>query len=177
MPPKARPAIERVLARIDTTVDGCWLWPGSKDRHGYGQVRVYTNGDGTNRLVYTHRVTYEHFVGPIPEGLQLDHLCRVPLCCNPAHLEAVTQRENILRGVSPSSRAARQTHCGTCGAPFGILPSGRRRCFECRDRKRAEARKGRMRSECSKCGGPYSVSPSGDRRCRPCKNARQRRAA
>lgn len=58
-----------------------------------------------------HRVAYEIVKGPIPKGLQIDHLCRVPACINPNHLEAVTAQVNTLRGVSPAAQQARQTHC------------------------------------------------------------------
>jgi hypothetical protein len=90
---------------------GCHLWVGGLDRYGYGQIRV----DG--RYVGAHRVAWEIEHGPIPHGLVIDHLCRIPACVNPAHLEPVTERENILRGTSPSAIAARKTHC-IHGHPF-----------------------------------------------------------
>jgi len=71
---------------------GCWIWCGTQSRNEYG--RVYH--DGKRRQA--HRVVYELLVGAIPQGLVLDHLCRVRCCCNPAHLEAVTVRENTHRG-------------------------------------------------------------------------------
>lgn len=83
----------------------CWLWRGYLNAPGYGQMKV---GD---RAMYAHRWAYEHFVGPIPEGLEIDHLCRVPACCNPAHLEAVTRRVNVLRSTSFSAIHAAKTHC------------------------------------------------------------------
>lgn len=73
--------------------DGCWEWTGAKTAAGYGQF--------TRRKEYAHRHAYEDLVGPIPEGLVIDHLCRNPSCVNPDHLEPVTQRENIRRGTSP----------------------------------------------------------------------------
>lgn len=72
---------------------GCWLWTGSQDGKGYGKT-------GRGRI---HRIVYEELVGPIPDGLQLDHLCRVRNCVNPAHLEPVTGRENVRRGRRWSS--------------------------------------------------------------------------
>lgn len=75
--------------------DGCWEWLRAKAGGGYGRVCI--NG----RLLQAHRVVYEQFVGPIPAGLHLDHLCRNPGCVNPAHLEPVTCVENIRRGVWP----------------------------------------------------------------------------
>ena len=71
---------------------GCWIWSGAIN-NGYG--RAYIAG----RLFYAHRVVYEVIVGPIPEGLELDHLCRVRACVNPAHLEPVTRAENLRRGL------------------------------------------------------------------------------
>ncbi len=84
-------------SKIDAHPNGCWLWVGGVAGKGYG----YTTG---NR--YTHRLVYEILVGPIPLGLVLDHLCRTPLCCNPEHLEPVTQLENVLRG-----RVVTRSHC------------------------------------------------------------------
>ena len=82
----------------------CWEWTAAK-QFGYGQIRW---GD---RLTHAHRVSYELFVGPIPGGHQIDHLCRNRGCVNPEHLEPVTQAENIRRGEGASARNARKTHC------------------------------------------------------------------
>lgn len=87
-----RSAIDRIIDRI-LVGDGCWVWPGAKNSQGYGRI-----GAGGRTWAYTHRVVYEALVGPIPDGLDLDHLCRNPSCCNPAHLEPVTRTENSLRG-------------------------------------------------------------------------------
>ncbi len=67
--------------------------------------------EGTNRLVNAHRFAYELLVGLIPVGLQIDHLCRNPSCCNPTHMEPVLPTENLRRGFSPSALNARKTHC------------------------------------------------------------------
>lgn len=84
---------------------GCWLWTGALSTGGYGMIG---NIGGSK---YAHRILYEQQFGPIPKGLELDHLCRVRCCVNPAHLEAVTRRENIMRGIAPSAKQAKQTHC------------------------------------------------------------------
>jgi hypothetical protein len=84
----------------------CWLWTGSVYKHsGYGFFN--TNG----RVHRVHRYSYILANGPIPDGCEIDHLCRVHNCVNPAHLEAVTHRINVLRGISPIAAHANQTHC------------------------------------------------------------------
>lgn len=81
---------------------GCWLWTGAVDENGYPRIAI----DGRNGRA--HRVSYETHVGPIPDGLHLDHLCRMPCCINPAHLEPVTVAENVLRGWKSRGK---NTHC------------------------------------------------------------------
>src|SRR5262252_5533696 len=88
----------RVLKRIDITEPGCWVWPGSKTPNGYGTVNARPPYVDRQKPLLVHRVMYQHFIGDIPEGLELDHLCRDRLCCNPVHLEPVTRLENIHRG-------------------------------------------------------------------------------
>lgn len=86
--------------------NGCWIWQGATLPNGYGWKRT---GQKTGPV---HRAYYEHYVGPIPKGLTIDHLCEVKLCVNPEHLEPVTSRENNLR--SPNTLAGknvRKTHC------------------------------------------------------------------
>ena len=88
---------------------GCWLWIGSLNHKGYGLIQF---GPRSNRCIMSvHRFAYEHWRGPIADGLELDHICRVRCCANPLHLEQVSHRENILRGQAPSAQNARRTHC------------------------------------------------------------------
>lgn len=122
-------AEERFWAKVEKQEGGCWLWTGAITSHGYGQFKV----DG--RLVGAHRFAYELLVGPIPLGLTLDHLCRIRHCVNPSHLEAVTNRENTLRGEGITARAARVTHCPQ-SHPYDLFntyvsPRGDRRCRIC----------------------------------------------
>ena len=83
----------------------CWLWIGTITANGYGQVKH--NG----RDIGAHRAAYQILVGPIPDGLTIDHLCRNRRCVNPTHLEPVTTKENLRRGLSPTAINARKTHC------------------------------------------------------------------
>ena len=85
----------------------CWIWTGATAM-GYGRINA---GGRHGKSLQAHRVAYEFMVGPIPAGLQLDHLCRNKRCVNPLHLEAVTQRENLLRGDTIPGRNAAKTHC------------------------------------------------------------------
>lgn len=139
IPPDNRTTEERFWAKVDKDgPNGCWLWTGaiagfSEYTEGYGYFRK----DGRSQRA--HRVAFEYANGPVPVGAVLDHLCRVPLCVNPVHLEAVTQRENMRRSA-PATRAA----CihGHPRTPENIYTDkrGRRDCLVCRrDRSKKAA--------------------------------------
>ena len=89
---------------------GCMLWTASLGSDGYGLFGIKT-GAGKWCRVGAHRLSYQHFIGPIPQGLELDHLCRNRKCVNPIHLEAVTHRVNIFRGNTLAANYAARTHC------------------------------------------------------------------
>jgi hypothetical protein len=100
--------LDRLLAKMQPVPwSGCWLWL-SATNGKYPHMSV------GNKWIYAHRLSYELHKGPIPDGLQIDHLCRVPLCINPDHLEAVSQSVNVLRSAAPAAARARRwskTHC------------------------------------------------------------------
>lgn len=124
---------ERFMERVHVDkVTGCWLWTASCQYTGYGRYRY--NGKDCR----AHRASYEIFVGTIPDGLDLDHLCRVRKCVNPEHLEPVTRRENLNRGIGISAINHHKTHCKN-GHEFTpentyITPAGYRQCQTCRNR-------------------------------------------
>ncbi len=93
------------LAKVKIIPSGCWDYMGTKGNNGYGCL--WHDGHST----FAHRFAYQLFVGPIPEGLEIDHLCRNRKCVNPDHLETVTKKENLLRGIGFGAINARKTHC------------------------------------------------------------------
>ena len=132
---KRIPEEERFFSKVTKVPGGCWVFTGCTANKGYGQF--VSNG----RTVKAHRWSWENANGPIPSGMVIDHLCRNRACVNPDHLEPVTDRVNILRGVAPTAENAAKTRCGK-GHPFSPentyrYPDGRRECRECsRERKR-----------------------------------------
>jgi len=138
---------ERFWSRVDKNgPNGCWVWTGGLNPCGYGKIRVGVQTRGA------HRVSYEIAKGTVPNGLQLDHLCRNRRCVNPDHMEPVTQRENILRGISFAANNAKQTHCHRGHELAGAnlekshLRHGMRACILCcriRDREYRRRRRER----------------------------------
>lgn len=108
----------------------CWEWIGAKDSSGYGSMGVRNR-----KICSAHRLSYEHYIGPIPADKVIDHLCRNRSCVNPKHLELVTRRENTMRGETIPTRNAAKTHC-KYGHEFTkentyITTKGLRQCREC----------------------------------------------
>ena len=140
--------LERFTRKIGPLLEtGCLTWLGWHNGSGYACFDAGSRSDGTRRKVRAHRIMWEIARGDIPEGMQVDHLCRNRGCINPKHLEIVTSRENTLRGESPSAVAARRTACirghDLTGENLRIETYGgrsHRRCRTChRDRVRASA--------------------------------------
>ena len=130
---------ERLWRQFRITEAGCWEWTHSLNRYGYGLVHAY------GKRMLAHRFAYELLVEPIPDGLQIDHLCRNRACCNPTHLEPVTAQVNQLRGNGMGARHAAQTHC-LRGHEFNEentyirKDSGARMCRICRNFRTRRAR-------------------------------------
>lgn len=168
----------------------CWLWTGGLRPNGYGRVSWDNKGVGVHRLVY------EYFKGPIPEGLQTDHLCRIRHCVNPDHLEAVTPQTNVRRSESVCAINAKKTHC-PLGHPYTpenthIDKHGKRNCKTCARLRQAEYQ-ARLRAEKiergeyvlpsaakTHCPSGHEYTPentlihvSGGRRCRECHRKRE----
>lgn len=128
------------FARVEKTsgIDGCWVWRGAKNSDGYPSTPF--GGD------VAHRVAYEWLVGPIPDGLELDHLCRNRACVNPHHLEPVSRSENMRRARRPDAEWKPREYCKKGHwlneSNLRIWSNGRSRsprryCYACHDRERA----------------------------------------
>lgn len=135
------PIERRLWSRGERVESGCLIWTGFKNRDGYGLIRF----DG--RTTRTHRVAYILTFGPIPDGFEIDHLCRVRDCMEPTHLEAVPHLVNVRRGIAGINSKSR-THC-VHGHPFDaknttVTQDGRRRCRACSRRTTAESKMRRI---------------------------------
>lgn len=140
--------MERFVDTYIVEPGGCWIWTGVTDHTGYARM------NNAGRTGYAHRIGYELFVGSIPDGLQLDHLCRVRNCVNWRHLEPVTRTENIRR--SPITNSAK-THCknGHEFTPANTLRVGMRKVRLCRVCRCATVRSSALRRGLTKASrGP-----------------------
>lgn len=124
--------LQRFCDKVEPQLIGCWKWSAAKNSKGYGYF-----GTSTKRgTMMAYRFAYEINKGKIPEGMEIDHLCRNTSCVNPNHLEAVTSRENIMRGNGFASINAKKTNCvrGHEFSPKNTIKrerTGARRCREC----------------------------------------------
>lgn len=145
VPPGVTPVFKYLLGKF-TIGDGCWEWTAGKNAAGYG---VFKNRRWPQHSRLAHRVLYTLLVGPIPAGLELDHLCRNRGCVNPKHLEPVTRRVNTLRGETRGARNAAVTHCPQGHAyderNTWTAKNGSRNCRRCNADRQAQ-RKERLRA-------------------------------
>jgi len=137
---KAKAVEERFWVKVKKgNPTDCWEWTAAIGvKNGYGYFRF--NG----HWVLAHRFAYELIHGPIPKGLTIDHRCRNRACVNPSHLEVVTHKTNILRGLGVAAQLAKKTHCSK-GHPYDLFntytyPNGTRDCRECRRQRKASWR-------------------------------------
>lgn len=146
--------IDRIMAKVIVDHHGCWLYGGNRTSggsgpcgDGYGHIATGEKRHGKYIADYVHRIMYRMFSGAIPGGYEIDHLCRVRPCVNPDHLEAVTRRENLIRGNTFAARLSSQILCkrGHSLAPVKNIPN-RRYCPTCH-RQRARARYYRLHPE------------------------------
>ncbi len=126
---------QRFWSKVDKSPSsGCWLWTGEKSAKGYGRF-VISFVSGKRKRVYAHRFSWEQTHDKIPDTLQIDHLCGIKNCVNPDHMEVVTSRENILRGMSPSAITYRTGICKRGHAlsddNIHVYSNGYRTCLIC----------------------------------------------
>ena len=124
--------------RLPDTSEGCWIWTAARQKGGYGSI-----GSGLGSTILAHRYAYQLFVGDVPDGMELDHLCRNTACVNPNHLEAVPHRVNMLRGLTVAAAHAAKTCCPR-GHAYDEANTrvyrGQRHCRACHREKQAERR-------------------------------------
>lgn len=141
----SEPFVRRLLfERIAYSAD-CWEFTGCRDARGYGRI----GRDG--KTVLAHRAVYELLVGPIPDGLELDHLCRNPPCCNPDHLDPVTHAENVRRGRAGYAPTDRCKYGHDLNDPANVYRHTRgmkgRKCKPCALRRSRETHKHKKEQE------------------------------
>jgi len=197
--PKRKPPIERFRKFIKVADNDCWLWMGCRFRSGYGLL----SPGGRAHSVYAHRWAYQHFVGPIPAGLEISHKCGNPSCVNPEHLQAVTHRQNLCETKTSTRINAEKTHCvhGHEYTPENThrTKKGWRACRDCQrqslreryNRNREPILEQRRKSyreshtppaprTCCKRGHPFDekntyIDSRGDRVCKACRRLAMRR--
>ena len=105
--PFTAPLLDRLADKYELDDKGCFVWTGGAGRYG----RIWFGTRKNHRTLMAHRAAWEEVVGPIPDGLQIDHLCKNTRCINPDHLEPVTPLENLMRSPTKQRENALKTHC------------------------------------------------------------------
>ena len=139
------PRVDRLL-RDRFTIDansGCWNWHGTIDKDGYGKIKIRSI---RNASLYAHRVSYELYCEPIPDGLQIDHLCRNRRCANPEHLEPVTCKVNIERSDRAQKKECKRGHPFTTKNTY-FARQGKYVMRSCRQCQRIYTRNYNLRKE------------------------------
>jgi hypothetical protein len=140
-------ALVALLNHPPDSVSSCWLWDGYLSSNGYAML----GGKKGKKGIRVHRLMFEHFFRKVPEGMELDHLCRVRRCVNPTHLEIVTHKENMRRGFN-----GRKTHC-LRGHPLTgdnlriIRSTGARQCLTCKREREGKCRQTERKSKRTPC--------------------------
>lgn len=146
--------VTRLFNKIAIDLEsGCWNWLGAKDEDGYGFFAV------NHHQTRVHRIVHAWAIGPVPKGVaarkfaQVDHLCRNKSCCNPVHLELVTQRVNVARGSSPIADSMKRTNC-IYGHPLTAVKNNprRRECKTCDSLRHKARRSGPNAEKCREIG-------------------------
>jgi hypothetical protein len=167
--------LDRLLGRVVQQSNDCWEWQGARTGSGYGAQQF------RGRLELTHRISYLLHVGPIPDDLVIDHVCRNTICCNPEHLDAVTQGENVRRQPRVSERTQCPQGHDLAGLNAYVTPRGFVRCRACRavaserwltktDGTPRDPRAHCQRGHALDAANTY-VTPQGRRNCRTCRRA------
>lgn len=151
--------VQKILVRCVPGDEGCWIWTGAKDSRGYGRFRPPPGAPKVSSLV--HRAVYTAMIEDPDPLMHLDHLCRNRLCCNPGHLDLVSPRVNLTRGLGPVSERARAKVC-VAGHRFDeantyITKAGRRMCRKCNARRQRETKARRLARQAAGAGGSPTV--------------------
>lgn len=168
--------LERLLGKVkQDDATGCWLWTAYTHPTGYGRIAI---GGGHTRNA--HQVAYQLLVGPVADGLELDHLCRVRRCINPAHLEPVTHQINVIRGAIGMKTHCPYGHAYTTANTYRSPSRGARECRTCQRRREQARRTPRIpKTHCQRGhafeGDNVFINPKGNRECKACRAAAMRR--